>query len=119
MLEFLRKLFGVRSNTLAQKAKGRLISVLIHDRTDISPQLLENLRMEMIALLKKYMDIDESNIEINLDRGGREVALVANVPVLRVKRGTVDLSEDDFPEENGTARSEPRSHNHDKNRRHK
>jgi cell division topological specificity factor len=118
MLEFLRKLFGVRSNTLAQKAKGRLISVLIHDRTDISPQLLENLRMEMIALLKKYMDIDESNIEINLDRGGREVALVANVPVLRVKRGTADLSETDSTEESETTRTDsPRNHN--KNRRHR
>jgi len=67
-VEFLRKLFGKsRSDSSAKEAKGRLISVLIHDRTDISPSLLENLRVEMIALLKKYMDIDESNIEINLD----------------------------------------------------
>jgi len=116
-VEFLRNLFGVgRSNFSAKEAKGRLISVLIHDRTDISPNLLENLRMEMIALLKKYMDIDESNIEINLDRGGRAVALVANVPVLRVKRGTVDLSETGSQEENKTARTEP-PRSHSKHRR--
>jgi len=92
--------------------------VLIHDRTDISPTLLENLRMEMIVLLKKYMDIDESNIEINLDRGCRDVALVANVPVLRVKRGTVDLSEKNSPEESKAARTEP-ARNQSKNRRHR
>ena len=117
-MEFLRRLFRGRSSSSAKEAKGRLISVLIHDRTDISPKLLENLRVEMIALLKKYMEIDESNIEINLDRGGREVALIANVPVLRVKRGTVNLSETDSPEESRTARTElPRGHN--KNRRHR
>ena len=117
-MEFLRKLFRGRSKSSAQEAKGRLISVLIHDRTDISPQLLENLRVEMITLLKKYMDIDESNIEINLDRGGRSVALVANVPVLRVKRGPVNFSETDPPVENRAARTEPvRSHN--RNRRHR
>ena len=113
-MEFLRKLFG-RSNSSAQEAKGRLISVLIHDRTDISPQLLENLRVEMIVLLKKYMEIDESNIEINLDHGSRSVALVANVPVLRVKRGTVNLSETGSVEASKTP--PPRSQN--KNRRHR
>ena len=118
-MEFLRKLFGIgRSNSSAQEAKGRLISVLIHDRTDISPQLLENLRVEIIALLKKYMDIDESNIDINLDRGQRSVALVANVPVIRVRRGTADYSENNSSEESGTERTASgRSHN--KSKRHK
>ena len=117
-MEFLRKLFGSRSSSSAKEAKGRLISVLIHDRTDISPQLLENLRVEMITLLKKYMDIDESNIEINLDHGSRAVALVANVPVLRVKRGTVALSETNSPEESRAVRAEP-TRTHNKNRRHR
>jgi len=116
-MEFLRRLFsGRRSGSSAQEAKERLISVLIHDRTDISPQLLESLRGEMIALLKKYMDIDEPNIDINLDHGRRSVALVANVPVIRIKRGTTRLLEDDSPEENRSTRTEPvRGHN--KNRR--
>jgi cell division topological specificity factor len=116
-VEFLRKLFGARSKSSAKEAKGRLISVLIHDRTDISPQLLENLRVEMISLLKKYMDIDESNIEINLDRGSRAVALVANVPVLRVKRGPVDLMETPPSESRATRSEPPRSHN--KGRKHR
>jgi cell division topological specificity factor len=115
-VEFLRKLFGGRSKSSAKEAKGRLISVLIHDRTDISPQLLENLRVEMIVLLKKYMDIDESNIEISLDHGSRSVALVANVPVLRVKRGSVDLSETPATE-NKTLRAEQPRHN--RSRRHR
>ena len=43
----------------------------------------------MIEVLTKYMDIDTEKIELNLDRDDQAVALVANIPVLRVKRGTV------------------------------
>jgi cell division topological specificity factor len=114
--KFFRKLFKSRSGSSASEAKKRIISVLIHDRTDISHTLLENLRVEMIALLKKYMDIDESNIEISLDRGSRAVSLVANVPVLRVKRGTAGLSETNSPELGREAKTEPHR-NHNKNRR--
>ena len=40
----------------------------------------------MIAVLTKYMDIDTSKIELDLDRDESTVALVANIPVLRIKR---------------------------------
>ena len=56
------------SRDSARTARDRLRIVLIHDRTDISPQLLENLRMEMITVLTRYMDIDTSKIELDLDR---------------------------------------------------
>ncbi|RRD65894.1 cell division topological specificity factor MinE [Fretibacterium sp. OH1220_COT-178] len=86
-MEFLKRLFGGGTCDSAQRARDRLRIVLIHDRTDISPQLLENLRMEMIGVLTKYMDIDTNKIELDLDRDEQAVALVANIPVLRIKRG--------------------------------
>ncbi|MDR1378695.1 MAG: cell division topological specificity factor MinE [Synergistaceae bacterium] len=75
------------ASSSAQTARERLRLVLIHDRTDISPQLLENLRVDIIAVLTRYMDIDESRIEIDLGEINSTVALVANIPVLRIKRG--------------------------------
>ncbi len=113
-MDFLRRLFGGGSNESAKEAKERLRIVLIHDRTDISPQLLENLRMEMIAVLTKYMDIDESKIEMDLDHDERAVALVANIPVLRIKRGANDLSE-----KKASPHPEPVRNNNEKGRRHK
>ena len=113
-MDFLRRLFGGGSNESAKEAKERLRIVLIHDRTDISPQLLENLRMEMIAVLTKYMDIDESKIEMDLDHDERAVALVANIPVLRIKRGANDLSE-----KKASPHPEPDRNNNEKGRRHK
>ena len=46
-MDFLKKFFGGGSRDSARTARDRLRIVLIHDRTDISPQLLENLRIEM------------------------------------------------------------------------
>lgn len=96
-VEFLKRFFGGGTRDSAQRAKDRLRIVLIHDRTDISPQLLENLRSEMIAVLTKYMDIDTNKIELDLDRDEQAVALVANIPVLRIKRGGGMEAEDTAP----------------------
>ena len=96
-MDFFRKIFGGGNEGSGQKARDRLRIVLIHDRTDISPQLMEELRREMIGVLTKYMDIDTSKIELDLDRDEQAVALVANVPVIRIKRGGADV--DDVDEE--------------------
>ncbi len=92
-MEFLKRLFGVGSEGSGAKAKDRLRIVLIHDRTDISPQLLDSLREEIVSVLSKYMDIDNDKIEIDLDRDEKAVALVANIPVLRIKRGNVEMKD--------------------------
>ena len=62
------------------------------DRTDISPQLLNNLRDEIVTVLTKYMEIDREKIEIDLDRDEQAVALVANIPVIKIKRGSIEMN---------------------------
>ena len=70
----------------AKKARERLQLILTHDRADITPELLETLRNEMIKVLKKYMDIDETRIEIDIEDGG--MALAVNIPVIQIRRGS-------------------------------
>jgi cell division topological specificity factor len=60
--------------------------VLIHDRTDISPEMMENLRKDLIGVISNYLDIEEDKIELDLSKEERSVALVANIPVKNVKR---------------------------------
>ena len=91
-MDFLRKLFGGGNEGSGQKARDRLKIVLIHDRTDISPQLLNNLRDEIVTVLTKYMEIDREKIEIDLDRDEQAVALVANIPVIKIKRGSIEMN---------------------------
>jgi len=85
VLEFLSKLFG-RDSGSKNIAKERLRLVLVHDRTSISPQLLETLKIDLIKVISNYMDIDEKALEVSLDSKGNTVALVANIPVKGMKR---------------------------------
>jgi cell division topological specificity factor len=85
MLEFITRLFS-KDGGSKNIAKERLRLVLVHDRTSISPQLLETLKAEMIQVISNYMEIDESALEVNLDSSGNTVALVANIPVKGMKR---------------------------------
>ena len=72
-------------------AKERLKLVLIHDKANVSPQFLEMVKGELIKVIKKYMEIDEEALDIQLtkvksDAGDRIVPqLVANIPILNVK----------------------------------
>ena len=72
-------------------AKERLKLVLIHDKANVSPQFLEMVKGEIIKVIKKYMEIDEEALDIQLtkiksDAGDRIVPqLVANIPILNVK----------------------------------
>ncbi|MBL3593191.1 MAG: cell division topological specificity factor MinE [Synergistaceae bacterium] len=83
-MSFFKKLFGVGQSR--QTAKERLQLVLIHDRADISPEVMENLRRDLIAVISTYMEIDDSNIELDLEREDRSVALVASIPIRNVRR---------------------------------
>ncbi|HPU68394.1 MAG TPA: cell division topological specificity factor MinE [Acetomicrobium flavidum] len=67
-------------------AKERLQLVLIHDRTDLAPELLDQLRVELIRVICNYLEVDDEHIELGLEREDRTVALVANIPVKNVKR---------------------------------
>ena len=84
------KLFKKEENS-KNLAKERLKLVLIHDKANVSPQFLEMVKGEIIKVIKKYMEIDEEFLDIQLtktksDAGDRVVpALVANSPILNVK----------------------------------
>jgi len=82
---------GFLSNLFSRKksgavAKDRLQVVLMHDRADISPELMNSLRNDIIEVIRNYVEIDEGNIELEFEREDRSVALVANIPVKMVRR---------------------------------
>jgi cell division topological specificity factor len=87
MSNFWDRLLGRAPATSAQTAKERLQFVLIHDRTDISPAVMEQLKDEIIAVISKHVDINRSGVEINLTQNQRENRLVANIPLLAKASG--------------------------------
>ncbi len=67
-------------------AKERLRLVLISDRANITPQMLENLKEDLIKIISKYIEIDVKGLEIFLEREDTQVALTASMPVKKRKR---------------------------------
>ncbi len=86
MLEIINRLLGRESHSSKSVAKERLRLVLVHDRAGVSPELLQTLRVELIQVISNYMEIDEHSLEVSLDSSENQVALVANIPVKKMKR---------------------------------
>jgi cell division topological specificity factor len=86
LLDFLLRVFGKEGASSKNVAKERLRLVLVHDRADVSPQMLEDLKEDLIKVISNYMEIDERALEVNLDTSDNTVALVANIPVVKMKR---------------------------------
>ena len=76
-----------REETPSKKqAVERLRLILVHDRAKVSTGLLELLRGEIINAISKYVEIDEEEIDIELNASESKAELVANIPVVRVRR---------------------------------
>lgn len=84
MLNAIRRFFGEKPSS--QIAKRRMQVVLMHDRMDIAPDLMESLKNDILAVLSRYMEIDQKSIQVDLEQGKDYTALVSNVQVKRVYR---------------------------------
>lgn len=77
---FFDRLFR-REPASSDIAKERLQLVLVHDRAGLSPEQMNMLRDELIAVVEKYVDIDASGIEFELTQTREHSKLVANIPL--------------------------------------
>ena len=57
----------------------------MQDRTNLTPELLEKMRGELIELLSKYVEMDKDALELNFEQEGNQMALMLSIPVLRAK----------------------------------
>ncbi len=83
----LFKVFSKQSSK--DVAKERLRLILIHDRCDISKEILDNIKDDILKVLSKYMEIDSSEIDVKMtnspELSGNSAALVASIPIKKVK----------------------------------
>lgn len=66
-------------------ACNRLRVVLMQDRTNLTPELLQRMRRELVELLSKYVEMDKDALELNFDQEGDQMALMLSIPVIRAK----------------------------------
>ncbi len=91
LINFLKNFQRKDDDALSkEKAKERLQLVLMQDRASVSPDFFEMMKKEIIEVIKKYIEIDEESLEVQLTRGfenGDETgpALYANIPIKTIK----------------------------------
>ncbi len=83
LFDFLK---GHREPTSREIAKQRLQLVLVHDRANVSPGLLETLKDEIIAVISQHLEIDRNGVQITFTQNRVESKLVADIPLLDGKR---------------------------------
>ncbi len=88
-MSWLDRLLG-KNETSGQQAKQRLQMVLIHDRADLPPGLLEVIKDDIIAVIAKHTAIDSDKVIVHLEQSTLENRLVAEIPLLtaRGRNGT-------------------------------
>ena len=80
-----------RRKTSRQIAKDRLKILLISDRVNCSPEMMELIKNDIAEVISKYMKIDTSNMDIQISktagggRNGKVPVLYANIPILDLR----------------------------------
>lgn len=82
-------------------AKERLHLVLMQDRANVSADFLEMMKQEIIEVIKKYIEVDEKEIDVKLTNKTNEdgsvgaPALYANIPISKIKNENKLINESD------------------------
>ena len=65
-------------------AKDRLKVVLVHDRINLSPGRLEELKEDLLDVISAYLEIDYDRIDVSLTDTNRQSSLTAQFPIIGV-----------------------------------
>jgi len=89
-MRWIKELFGSKA-TSKDVARDRLKLVLMHDRVNCSPDLLEMIKNDIMAVLAKYVDIDDMALDINIsqemsDNNEPMSILSANIPIKNMRK---------------------------------
>ena len=85
-----------RKKSSGDVAKDRLKLLLISDRANCSPEIMELIKNDIIKVISKYMDVDTEALDIQITQtpseegGGFVPALFANIPIRDMKSGNPD-----------------------------
>ncbi|MDY4839200.1 MAG: cell division topological specificity factor MinE [Lachnospiraceae bacterium] len=80
-----------RKKSSSNVAKDRLKLLLVSDRANCSPEIMEMIKNDIIKVIAKYMEIDSEGLDIQITQtesdgnNGSVPALFANIPIKDLK----------------------------------
>lgn len=80
-----------RKKNSGDVAKDRLKLVLVSDRANCSPEVMEKIKNDIIKVISKYMEIDAEGLDIQITQtesetdNGKVPALYANIPIKEMR----------------------------------
>ena len=87
--EIYNKILGLFGQNTKDESKNtavnRLRLVLMQDRTNLTPEIMNRMRTELIAVLSKYVELDKEALDLNIGQEGEQMALMLSIPVIRAK----------------------------------
>ncbi|GAB6138381.1 cell division topological specificity factor MinE [Halanaerobaculum tunisiense] len=86
MLDLVKRILGNDEVSSKEVAKERLKLVLINDRIGVSPEVLDQMKEELLEVISKHLDIEENGLEMEFEQEEDSMALVANIPVKNLKK---------------------------------
>jgi cell division topological specificity factor len=101
LIDFLNRLLG-KEKPSATLARERLQLVLAHDRSDLNPELLEQMRREILEVVQRYVEIDIEACDVSLETEDRVTALLANLPIRRARPVPLPRADAASPGPDGT-----------------
>jgi cell division topological specificity factor len=84
MIEWVKKVFG--APTSSSTAKERLRLVLMTDHLALAPEIIENMKRDLVDVISRYVEVDRDKVEVNFEREDRALAMLANIPIVSVNR---------------------------------
>lgn len=86
MLNDLIKRWKSSKQTSSQAAKKRLKFAIVYDNLEVSDEILDALKSDIIDVISKYFEIDKKGISLDIDRSDESSSLVLNTPILSAIR---------------------------------
>lgn len=81
MTGFFDRMLGRGKEPTASKAKERLQFVLVHDRINLPPERLKEMKEEILAVISKYVAVASDEVDIALEQRDRnQNKLIAEIP---------------------------------------